>query len=209
MDISSVQRAAAVSAGRPWPARVATFAIFYANGFGIGAWAGVIPQIKAMLMLNEAQLSLALLAMAAGAIVTMPLAGLLTPRFGGTGRTVRGAAAVFGLALLLPGWVPGLPLLILAALFIGIGNGLMEVPMNAHASVVERDWGRPIMSSFHAGWSFGGLSGSATMGLLIGAGLPTPMLLVAAGLFVLVAGAIAGIWLGPGEVPEAGGPAFA
>ena len=50
------------------------------------------------------------------------------------------------------------PLAICAFLF-GMFNVLVDVPMNAHASVVESRWGRAIMSSFHAAWSGGGLVG--------------------------------------------------
>ena len=34
----------------------------------------------------------------------------------------------------------------------------MDVSMNSHGVGVERDLGRPIMSSLHAGWSFGGMT---------------------------------------------------
>ena len=41
--------------------------------------------------------------------------------------------------------------------------------MNAHGVAVERTLGRPIMSSLHAGWSFGGLAGSGGVALAGGA----------------------------------------
>ena len=41
--------------------------------------------------------------------------------------------------------------------------------MNAHGVAVERTLGRPIMSSLHAGWSFGGLAGSGGVALAVGA----------------------------------------
>ena len=42
--------------------------------------------------------------------------------------------------------------------------------MNANASELERRWGRPIMSSFHAGFSLGGAAGAVLGGWLGGLG---------------------------------------
>ena len=64
----------------------------------------------------------------------------------------------------------GMGLLVVCAFLFGVFNILVDVPMNAHASVVERRWGRAIMSSFHAAWSGGGLVGAAVGGLLISRG---------------------------------------
>jgi hypothetical protein len=47
----------------------------------------------------------------------------------------------------------------------------MDVSMNAHGVAVERLLHRPIMSSLHAGWSFGGLAGAALVSAAGGAGL--------------------------------------
>jgi hypothetical protein len=60
--------------------------------------------------------------------------------------------------------------LAIAAFLFGFFNILVDVPMNAHASVLERGWGSAIMSSFHAAWSGGGLAGSALGGALIARG---------------------------------------
>ena len=60
-------------------------------------------------------------------------------------------------------------------------NGAMDVAMNANASDVERRWGRPIMSSFHAAFSLGGAAGALLGGWLgdrgTGLGLLGPALL--------------------------------
>ena len=60
--------------------------------------------------------------------------------------------------------------LTICAFLFGFSNILVDVPINAHASVIERAWGRAIMSSFRAAWSAGGLIGLAIGGLLISAG---------------------------------------
>ena len=43
--------------------------------------------------------------------------------------------------------------------------------MNAQAVAVEKGYGCPIMSSFHAAFSFGGLAGAASGGLVVSLGI--------------------------------------
>ncbi|NIX76605.1 MFS transporter [Microvirga terricola] len=150
-------------------ARVATSAIFFGNGFGIGTWAAQLPRFKASLGLSDGELSFALLAFALGAIVLMPVVGWFAARIGSR-TTVLVAAFAFAATLLLPGLAPSLPTLVAAALIAGASNGAMDVSMNTNATVVERAWNGAIMSSFHAFFSLGGLAGASASGLLIVAG---------------------------------------
>ena len=102
-----------------------------------------------------------------------------------------------------------------AALFVlGAIGGFLDVAMNAHTVVVERGYGRPIMSSVHALWSVGLLigaltgAGAAALGLdprlhfgIVAAALLLPSLLALGGLLA------AGADLVPEEAKLA--PAFA
>src|SRR5438105_15213135 len=56
-------------------ARAATYAIFFGDGLGFGVWAGHIPIFKQKFHLGDAQLSVALFAVALGAIAAMPIVG--------------------------------------------------------------------------------------------------------------------------------------
>ena len=145
---------------RPTRDRAATSLLFFANGFGFGGWSAAIAPLKGALRLSDGELGLLLFTLAAGAVSFMPIAGALGPRLGGAGRVAAAAglafAACFGLAAL----APGAAALALVGLALGASNGLMDVTMNAHASTVERRWGAPIMSSFHAAFSVGGLVGA-------------------------------------------------
>src|SRR5689334_16907939 len=129
-------------------ARVAASAIFFGNGFGIGTWAAQLPRFKASLGLSDGQLSLALLAFSLGAVALMPTIGWLAARVGSRKVTLV-AAFGFAVALFLPGLSPNLAFLIAFSLIAGACNGSMDVSMNTNATVVEKAWGRPIMSSFH------------------------------------------------------------
>lgn len=151
-----------------WAERAAVTAVFLLSGFGIGAWAACIPTFKAQLSLSNAGLSLVLLAFAAGAVLAMPLAGLLAPKLG-VGRLTRLAAGLFAGTLLLPPLAWGPPALVVAVFAMGAAQGTVDVAMNATASGVERRWGLSIMSSFHAAWSGGGLLGAVLGSALAGA----------------------------------------
>jgi MFS family permease len=197
-----------IAPASPWRARLGTSAIFFANGFGIGSWAADLPKVKGMLMLSDAQLSVALFAMAAGAILSMPFASVVCSRLGGTSIALRYTSVGFGLVLCLPGITVNLPILTGVTFALGVFNGLMDVPMNAHATVVERNWGAAIMSSFHAAWSCGGLVGASLAGLMIAAGVPTPLLFGIAGAFVLAIVGASGPQLGATETATPAGQSF-
>ncbi len=149
-------------------ARRATYAMFLVDGLGFGIWAGHIPAFKQKFQLSDSSLSIVLLAVAAGAIVSMPLAGQAVRHFGSR-RCIVGSVACYGLCLFAIALAPGLVPFVGAALMFGAAKGGVDVGINAQAVVVERKYGRPIMSSFQALWSVGGLLGgfltSATLGL--------------------------------------------
>lgn len=152
------------------PARAATSALFFVNGFGIGTWAAQLPRFKAELGLSDGQLSLGLLAFALGAVALMPVMGWAITHIGSRVTTLA-AAFLFTASLFLTGLAPTLTFFIAAALLAGACNGTMDIAMNTNATVVEKAWGGAIMSSFHAFFSLGGFAGAAMSGLLIWLGL--------------------------------------
>jgi MFS family permease len=157
---------------KPVAERIATTAVFLANGLGIGAWAVEVPRIKEALSLTDTSLGIALFAFALGAIVAMPLAGRLAPRFG-SGRVTAFLGIAFVIALPLPALVPDFTLLCAVLFALGAANGALDVSMNGHASAIEGQWQAPIMSSFHAAWSVGGLLGAASGAAIQAGGIGT------------------------------------
>lgn len=153
------------------PAIRATRLVFLASGIGMAAWAPMVPYAKARLSLDEAQLGLLLLAFGGGSMVSMPLVGLLTHRFGSR-RVIGVGGLMLCLALPLLAIAPGVVALALGLLYFGAALGAVDVAMNAHAVEVERRDGRPLMSGFHGLFSIGGLSGAAGMSLLLALGVP-------------------------------------
>jgi MFS family permease len=169
-------------------ARAAVVVVFAANGAMFGNWAVRIPVVKADLHLSDAVLGAALLVPAAGALVSMPLAGALSARFGSRPATA-GSALVFFLVPCLVGLAPSLPWLVPALLVFGLAYGALDVVMNAQAVTVERAGGRPVMSSFHAAFSGGALIGSLTGALAAAADLPLAVHLGVTGLVLLAVSA--------------------
>ena len=193
-----------------WAARLAVFGIFFLNGFGFGSWAVRIPAVQERLDLGEGLLGLALLGMAAGSLVSMPLAGWLVSRLGS--RHVVGATGLgFFLALPLLAVSPSLALLVLALAFAGASGGSLDVSMNAQAVAVEKGQGRPIMSSFHAAFSLGGLAGAAVGGVVAGWGVGVAPHLAGVSALSLAAFVLAYWRMLPADVDrgEGGEPAFA
>ena len=191
-------------------ARAAVLAVFFTNGVVIGTWVVRIPAIKERLDLGEGLLGVALLGAAVGALVAMPVVGALVSRFGSR-RIVGLSALALSVVLLTPGMASSLPLLVLAVMLLGAANGGLDVAMNAQAVAVERGYGRSIMSSFHAAWSFGGLSGAALGGLLASRGVdPFPhfsaVAILAAIAFVFAYGSLLP---SSADAAEEGTPAFA
>ncbi|MFC4456020.1 MFS transporter [Deinococcus sonorensis] len=151
-------------------ARVATSAMFWVNGAVFATWVLHIPDVRDRLGLSSATVGSALLAIAVGSMLSMPLTGGWIARFGSAAVT-RLAALLFSASLVLPFLASNLTLLCVALLVIGLTSGAMDVAMNAQGLAVEQRLERPVMSSFHAWFSFGNLSGALLGSLLIGLGV--------------------------------------
>ena len=141
--------------------RRAVAAMFMLNGGLYGIWASRVPAIAEIHSLSEGILGLLLLSMAAGAIVSFPLAGRLSDLFGSAWFTKR-VAFVYGATLVALALAPNTWTLAVALFLFGAAHGSMDVSMNAWAGEVERMLGRPVMSSFHAMWSLGTGLGAAS-----------------------------------------------
>jgi MFS family permease len=166
-------------------ARLATYAMFFADGIGFGIWAGHIPAFKQKFQLSDSALSIVLLAVAAGSIISMPIAGQAVRHFGSR-RCIAVSIACYGLCLVAIALAPNQVLFVVAALLFGAAKGGVDVGINAQAVVVERSYGRTIMSSFQALWSVGGLAGGFLTSAALGLGATAPINLTCVGLLILL-----------------------
>ncbi len=155
---------------------MATFVYFILCGTTMGTWVVHIPAIEERVGISHATFGGLLVLLGVGAFLGMQAAGRLTDRLGA--RIVVPATGVLcSAALALPG-LPRDPWTLAGALLVfGFCNGCLDVSMNAHAVHVEKAYGRPVMSAFHATFSVGGVLAS-----LVGAGTASAGLSPAAGM---------------------------
>ncbi|MCW2556581.1 MAG: putative transporter, superfamily [Mycobacterium sp.] len=140
-------------------ARYAVFALFASFGVVLSTWAVHLPVLQHNVGLSNAMLGTVLLILGAGSLVGMQLSGALVDRVGG-GRVATIAGVVLAAAITLPLNASTLAQAIAGAFVLGVAAGCADVGMNALAVSVERDYGRPIMASFHAMFSIGTVVGS-------------------------------------------------
>ncbi len=150
--------------------QMSTRIAFFIAGFGLAAWAPLVPYAKARAGLDEATLGLLLLCLGAGSILAMPIAGILATRFG-CRRVLIGGTLLICLALPLLATASSLALLIATLFVFGAGLGAVDSTVNLQAVIVERASGRNMMSGFHGLFSVGGIAGAAGVSALLALGL--------------------------------------
>lgn len=148
--------------------RIATIALFVANGLGMSSWISHIPLLKEHLGLNDQMLGLALLCAGLGALATMWISGWLMSKYGSRKIAIL-AGIVFPISLIGPGIATNFWSLAGSLLFLGAGNGLMDIAMNSQAASYESLIRKPVMSSFHAFWSLSCWCGSLCGSLFLAA----------------------------------------
>ncbi len=182
--------------------------MFFLHGLIVSTWLSRIPSVQGHLHLTPGELGLALLGTAVGAMTAMPLAGAWVTRLGSRPVTTITTVLMAASLVLMPlAWerfsLTG------ALVVFGAFAGSMDIAMNAQAVVLEQRWGRPIMSSFHALFSLGGMSGAA-LGSVAAARAIAPLPQFAwASLLYIAAGLWAGRLLISGDKGQAGQPIFA
>jgi MFS family permease len=143
-------------------------AAFAAMGVLWGTFAAVLPDLKTMLGVDEAQLGLLIFCTPIAAISAM----LVAPAFGAAlGRIALPlSVAMMGLAFMLPGQASVIWMFPVAMAFAGAATGLTDVLMNARVAAMETSRGLHLMNLTHAAYSFGYAGGAVLTGVLRGAG---------------------------------------
>jgi MFS family permease len=192
---------------RGWPARrevrrarLAVLTFFAALGLANGGWLARIPTVKQNLHLSDGVLGLALLSAPLGLVVMVLFASRVVHRFASRRPTWIAGTCVAVLPIAL-GLAPNLAALMIALFTFGLASGMVDVAMNSQAVLVERRAGRPLMTSFHACFSFGALAGALLGGLFAWAGIDPAVNFATVGVPLACVVALAGRWL----VADSGG----
>ncbi|MGA0567977.1 MFS transporter [Rathayibacter sp. KR2-224] len=140
-------------------ARVAVCLVFATTGFLVGMWSGSIPLVARGAGLSVGGLGVVILVSSVGIVAGANVGGRLQARTGSIPLCIAGlGTASFGLVAM---GVSGDAIVLTCAITImNFGMGLNDVGMNMQAVWVERSYGRPIMSAFHAFFSLGGVAGA-------------------------------------------------
>lgn len=144
--------------------RWATTGVFVVNGAAIGTWVAQIPWIQERFDLSKSAMGLVITGMAIAVILAFPIAGQAIVRHGSEKVVWVGGIAT-ALAVNLPVLAPHAAVVALALFVLGASSATQDVAMNSHGVKVEHDLAKPIMSSLHAGWAFGGMAGAGLAAL--------------------------------------------
>ncbi|WP_298400973.1 MFS transporter [Sphingobium sp.] len=163
----------------------ATRIAFVVPGYAISAWAPLIPHVQAQIGLNPGQLGLALLALGAGSMTTMPMAGGLVGKLG-CRRLFAGSGYVIALILPLLALARSAMILALALFVLGLAIGLFSCARNLHGIHTEQTLGRRLMSGFHGFYSMGCILGAGTMSVLMGSGVSPAIAILLVAIAVMI-----------------------
>jgi MFS family permease len=177
------------AASQPLTARLATTRsvvavalLFAVNGLILGGYGGALPSIRERLDLGASDISVLLFTAALAAITAMQVGGRLSDSIGARQVALASLPLLIAAAITIA-FATTFPVAVAAAVLLGLGNGAMDVAMNAVGVQVERARQRPVMSLFHALWSVGGFVGAgsvlvmATLLDLDGAAVVMPLML--------------------------------
>jgi MFS family permease len=159
---------------------LAVAGLFAVNGLLIGGIGGTLPAMRQRLGVDAGGLAVLLVSLSVAAVVSMQIGGRLADSRGAR-NVVLPACGLLIVGVGCLAFARTLPLAAGAMALAGLGNGAMDVSMNALGVRVEQARGKPVMSRLHACFSIGNLAGAATVILIArlagdGAGVVTPTL---------------------------------
>jgi MFS family permease len=192
-------------------ARFANSIIFLVHGLVVATWVSRIPDVQTGLALSPGVLGMALLSIALGSLVSMPIAGALIGRYGSRACVLWTTLAFCAALAFIPAG-RGAPSLSVLLFLYGATAGAMDVSMNSQGVTVERLYrGGFIMSSFHALFSVGGMIGSSLGGYVAGHGVSVAAhFSAAAAMNAALTLAVIRMMVGPDREPvQASAPVFA
>ena len=109
-------------------------------------------------LMSNGQLGTVLFAIPIGQLLMMAFSGVLVNKFGSK-KMILLAEVLYAFVLFCMGSSSTVFQLILSLMAFGMIANLMNIATNTQACLVEKMYGRNIMSSFHGLWSLGGFSG--------------------------------------------------
>lgn len=153
-------------------ARLAVAAAFAAQGFGYATVVTALPALKERQGIDDTAVSLVVLLVCVAAAAGSVVAERVATRRGSRAALLLGLAVQ---AVALPAVALSVPAVPFVAGFVvyGVGLGLVDAASGIQGVLVQRRYGRPVMSGFFACYTAGAVAGALAMSALVGgAGVP-------------------------------------
>lgn len=150
--------------------RIAVKIAFFVNGFILANWVSRLPRIQELYGADNGDIGLVLFSLSIGAVAAMPFAGWVIIKNGSRSISLLTASLYSAIVPLIP-LMPNFAALIALYFCMGLVTGMFDVAMNAQAVMVEQEYKRPIMTSFHALFSLGMMLGAWSAALFTDVGL--------------------------------------
>ena len=182
-------------------ARLATSIAFIINGFSVGNFVSRIPDFKSELDISNGVLGGALLCASVGVLSALRPASRNSAKYG-SGPVTKYSAFTLALAVPLVGLLFNLPWFLFSLFVYGVLSSVHDLSMNSHAAAIENKVGKRVMSTFHAMWSLGGLSGGAIGGLVASTNISIRAHALGVGVFIFIIAIITRNWFLPAAADQ-------
>ena len=139
--------------------RIAVALFYFSLGLCFASWASRIPDIKTALHLSDAAFGSILFALPVGQFLMMTFSGKLVTHYGSR-KMLLFALPVYTICLSNIGLVTHGWQLAIALFLFGVSGNVCNISMNTQGVAAEKLYQRPILASFHGGWSLAGFSGA-------------------------------------------------
>jgi MFS family permease len=179
-------------------ARLAVTYAFVVQGICFASLVTRIPTLQERFELSDVTLGLLVGLVPIVAGVGSVVAGVVSPRRGSR-VVLRAMGPLVPLGLVLVGFAPSIPVLLVGLVAVGFGLGSVDASMNIQGVRVQDDVGHSVVASYYAAFSLAGLVGALLAALAAGStlSLGTFFLLIAA--VTVPVQLLVGRWLLPGH----------
>lgn len=179
-------------------ARLAVTVAYVGQGISFAVLVTRIPALQDKFGLDDGTLTIlvALVPIIAG--VGSVVAGSFVERRGSR-AVLRVMGPVVPLALVVVGFAPDVPVLLVGLAVIGFGLGAVDASMNIAGVRVQDDMGRSLVAGFYATWSLAGFVGALLASAAAGTSLSLGVFFLIVAVLLIPVQVAVGRWLLPGH----------
>ncbi|XVQ84891.1 MFS transporter [Microbispora siamensis] len=183
-----------VPTSRDRQARLATFAVFFVQGLTFATLLTKVAALQKKHGLSDGELTILLLVVPVIAGAGSALAGAAASRWGSR-LILRLVQPIACAAVVLAGLASNVPMLVAANVLFGLGLGGVDAGMNMQGVAVEREYGRAVLTGFHALWSVAAVIGSLWASAAATLGLDLPVTFAIALVPAAALAVLSSLWL--------------